>query len=140
VIHRAICGPTYHIGPRAGDNENPRAAAEGSVEGDLLISCKQQIAAYYFADLAFGPLANGFNAESSQPDAGLIDLAEADACGDRSLGQHCLQPARGLRVPNSHQLDAAGDSAREDSRFVSDDATCLRPAGIDREEKTHLAI
>jgi hypothetical protein len=86
VIHRTISGPTYHIGAGAGDDENSRAIVEGCVEGDLVISRKQQAATDNFADLVCGPLANGFNAEFGETDASLIDLAEADACGDRSLG------------------------------------------------------
>ena len=84
-----------------------------------------------------GPFADRLDGEACKADAGLGDLAEADACGERDLRQHRLQPGGGLGFADSHQLDTACGGAPEDPGFVSQETSCLSTACIDRQKETH---
>jgi hypothetical protein len=48
-----------------------------------------------------------------------------------------LQPGGGLGFADSHQLHAACGGSPEDLVFVSQEASCLGTACIDRQKETH---
>ena len=92
MIHRSIRRAPKDVGACAGNDEDSRASAKSAVEGDLLVSGKQEIAADDVSDFALSPFPDGIDRQAGEADAGLSNVAEADASRERDLRQHGSQP------------------------------------------------